>query len=150
MEEQMPVQNMNNEIWRQSLNDPLDPGNYYAPSVFVVGECSIGIEAGGRVRVMEPRQWIAVADELANLRAELAAARQALAAAQAERDAARERSASLWRCLRAYRGQLRDLIRDVSAEDLYPNLKPPELWAATEKDADGQTASWSRERRAER
>ena len=68
---------------------------------------------------------------------------------EVQRDEARARSAKHWRVLRAYRNQLRELIREVAVED-YLGLQGQELWGATAKDADGQAAAWSSERRWER
>jgi len=76
-----PCQNQNRELWRQDMHDEMDPGNYYAPSVFVAGDGGIGIDVGGHVTVRPVREWAAMPAEIARLRAELEQAR-------AERDAA--------------------------------------------------------------
>lgn len=52
------VQNTDREIWRQDLKDPLDPSNFYAPSVHVTVNNGIGINVGGTVVVMSPEAWV--------------------------------------------------------------------------------------------
>lgn len=51
-------QNIDREIWRQDLQDPLDPDNFYAPSVHVTAGNGIGINVGGTVVVMTPEAWV--------------------------------------------------------------------------------------------
>ena len=45
------------ELYRENLNDPMDPGNAYAPRVFVTKEGEIDMSVGGSVIVMPIRQW---------------------------------------------------------------------------------------------
>ena len=43
--------NTDRELWRADLQDPLDPSNAYADSVFVTADDEIGIQSGGHVAV---------------------------------------------------------------------------------------------------
>lgn len=56
-ERQGVAQNTDREIWRGSD----EAGDYYADSVFVTEAGSIGINSGGRVVVLPPRSWVALA-----------------------------------------------------------------------------------------
>ena len=50
--------NTDRELWRADLQDPLDPDNVYADSVFVTADGEIGIQSGGHVAVNSPRAWV--------------------------------------------------------------------------------------------
>lgn len=50
--------NTDRELWRADLQDPLDPDNVYADSVFVTADGRIGIQSGGHVAVNSPRAWV--------------------------------------------------------------------------------------------
>ena len=49
--------NTDRELWRADLQDPLDPDNVYADSVFVTADGRIGIQSGGHVAVNSPA-WV--------------------------------------------------------------------------------------------
>jgi hypothetical protein len=49
--------NTDRELYREDLEDPLDPTNYYSPRVFVTKEGKLGLDVGGSVIVMSIRAW---------------------------------------------------------------------------------------------
>ncbi len=58
MTHDLPSVNENVELWRDDLNDPLDPENAYADRVYVTPEGKIGIVSGGHVEENTPWGWI--------------------------------------------------------------------------------------------
>lgn len=49
--------NTDRELYREDLQDPLDPDNFYAPSIHVTQDGRIGMSVGGMVIVMSIRNW---------------------------------------------------------------------------------------------
>ncbi|MEM9482100.1 MAG: hypothetical protein AAGA83_00255 [Cyanobacteria bacterium P01_F01_bin.116] len=57
-EENQPCLNTDVEIWRQDLNDPLDPDNCYAPKISITKDNKISIKSGGRVCSRTAKEWV--------------------------------------------------------------------------------------------
>lgn len=70
------VENTDREIWR---GPDLGNGDYYADSVHVTQGGGIGMNVGGHVIVMRPREWHSVCKEAIELRNQLDAAEVMLA-----------------------------------------------------------------------
>lgn len=56
-----PVENTDKEIWREIADD------YYAPSIFVTAQNSIGIKVGGYVYIKTVEEWHKQADRIEEL-----------------------------------------------------------------------------------
>lgn len=69
------AQNTDRELWR---GPDEGPGSYYADSVHVTAGGAIGMNVGGYVIVMRPREWHNVCKEAVDLRNRLDAAEAAL------------------------------------------------------------------------
>lgn len=57
--------NTDRELFRERLNDPLDPGDVYSPSIHVTQNGMIGMSVGGRIIQMSIRDWFKAARSLA-------------------------------------------------------------------------------------
>ena len=55
------LKNTITEIWRANLNDPHDPDNAYAPSIYITTDGKIGINACGQVAEGTPDEWVELA-----------------------------------------------------------------------------------------
>ena len=58
-----PFLNTDREIWRESEHD------YYSPSIHVTERGHVGINVGGRVIVMDVRDWFSAGQMIQNLAA---------------------------------------------------------------------------------
>lgn len=56
-EEEMAQVNTDRELWRRNGGDPMDPDNFYQPSIHVTEGGGIGIQVGGHVFVKTPERW---------------------------------------------------------------------------------------------